>query len=452
MKTYVKRTWTIEHDWFCGHCQHKNQGRADKCFLCGKPIDSKHTVQPPVDMSYENRVKNTERFKDSRPDWVCAYCDHRNSASRDDCKECGSNKGEKKKDMPSGADTTLGGKARSFIKEVAKASIIVPPTSYLPGESASPPALIKADPSDVPRKVTKIKPGAGYRDVIVEETIESGPSTWDKTVLWARTYRRELFAYSFIGSCLIGIIWLLVWLFTWHNATAVVNSTSWHYHVSLRQREIDHGHDWKDKEPAHSFNESCHTEIRSYYPCNPHDCNPHQVGYDCNCRSVESCTPRESCRTSCSDNGNRSSTCSETCTTSNDCTSRQECSTCYRTEYDTCWDSCPAYDQMCDFDYPAWPQKDYADTTGKDHTLVRPNLTSPGNIACPVDPEVLYSRDPNITQCHLDSVEFEAAFLMNDKVYLVKPRTLADYDRYHTGARWNVQYNHAGQFREVGPQ
>jgi hypothetical protein len=32
------------------------------------------------------------------------------------------------------------------------------------------------------------------------------------------------------------------------------------------------------------------------------------------------------------------------------------------------------------------------------------------------------------------------------------PSSLSDYNRYQRGAVWNVQYNHAGMFRTVGPR
>lgn len=113
MSEYTTRTWTIEHTWTCGNhpCNTVNPFRNDKCSGCGQPKGSSHKEHVPTNMSYENRVKDTTRFDDKRPDWFCSYCvgHTRNPASALVCKECGSTQGEKKGDAQKGQDTTAGG-------------------------------------------------------------------------------------------------------------------------------------------------------------------------------------------------------------------------------------------------------------------------------------------------------------------------------------------------------
>lgn len=108
---------------------------------------------------------------------------------------------------------------------------------------------------------------------------------------------------------------------------------------------------------------------------------------------------------------------------------------------------------MCDYDYPSWPQINHAVLNGFDHTPVRPNLSAPGNVHCPADEENLNLQNHSIVQCTRDTVTFRVDFNAGSVGnFFRNPGSLADYNRYQRGAVWNVQYNHAGMFREVGPR
>src|SRR5574337_562386 len=104
--SYIKKSWTIEHDWRCVYCKQVNKGRDDKCFNCGKDIDEENCEIIPADMSYENRVKDEDvaRKLTGNPDWICNYCSHRERDENLTCTECGAGKGEKKKTVSSGQD------------------------------------------------------------------------------------------------------------------------------------------------------------------------------------------------------------------------------------------------------------------------------------------------------------------------------------------------------------
>jgi hypothetical protein len=488
-RKYTKRTWTVEHSWNCGHCGHSNAGRNDECSNCGKPIDGTHKEHVPTDTSFSNRVTDTNKFDDKRPDWFCSYCSARNPASRTDCKQCGALQGSKKGNAASGQETTTGGAVldpvkgttapssmpslsgsfkyprdkngepshfEEFHSSSAEPEVIKNP-NYQSADPVSVPPVPKDgassyNPLESPKPTATAKPGMGYRDVVFEEP--KMPTAWENFKTSISNNLKGFAMVGGIGMAIFGIIWLCIWLFTWHDTTARIQETHWHWHVALHQRGIYHGHDWRDQEHAHAYNESCSTQIRSYHQCNPHDCNPHNVTYDCRCHSVETCHPVEHCHNVCTNSGNRSSSCSEECEEDNECSSHQECDTCNRTEYDTCYDQCPDFDQMCDYDYPAWPEINHADDTRTDHTLVRPNLNAVGNQVCPGDPEELNIQNPSITQCTVDSVDFQVLFDGGETAghWAETPNSLSEYDRFRMGATWNVQYNHAGMHRLINPR
>lgn len=115
---------------------------------------------------------------------------------------------------------------------------------------------------------------------------------------------------------------------------------------------------------------------------------------------------------------------------------------------DTCWNRCPDYDDMCDYQYPTWPKVNTASLTGTDHTPIRPNLTSPGNAMCSSDPEYLYSSGR--TQCTTEEITFRVSFDTDGHGdYSINPSSLQEYNRYHVGGRWNAEYNNAGQFHMI---
>lgn len=430
----TERTWTIEHTWACGNtpCHTINPARNNECSGCGAPKDISHKEMVPTDMSFENRVKDTDRFNNTNPDWFCSYCTPavRNADSNVVCIECGSPRGTQKGTASKGQNTTGGG---MILKPV-----IVP-------SKPSPKRMVEPKPVSVPKMFS----ANHYRDI--EENLDLPKSfNLSRASDWL-SENFATFGLVFGGVALVAtIIAVCVYLFSWHDTTATVQNTTWSYHVDLHQRQVDHGRDWRDREPAHSFNETCHQEIRSYHNCNPYQCNPHNQSYDCNCRSVESCSPSQSCSTSCSNNGNGSSSCRETCRTVQNCTSRQVCSTCNRTVYDTCYQRCPDYDNMCEFDYPSWPVIRVANTSNHDHTLVRPMLSATNNVACTADPEVLNIQNHAVVQCTNDTVSFEVVFNAGEVGrFTTTPHSLSDYDRYHMGTRWNARYNHAGMFRPL---
>ena len=448
---YTTKTWIIEHDWKCGHCRTFNKGREDKCVACGKPIDDTHEEIIPWDMSYDNRVQDTKVFEEKNPDWICKYCSHRNRASKGKCEECGSDQSEKKQTVSSGQEITPGSKLPAPKRDDKGRPEYFEEYSH----TSSTPQLIVNPDYDGPRSKPASKrpkptpPPSGKPSHYRAPTFtESDDEEVTKVTIESRLL---LPVGGFVAVALV--VYFFFWLFSWHSGTATIFSTSWNYEVSTLQRSIQNGHSWRDQEPAHSFNESCEREIRSYHDCDPYQCNPHQVSYDCRCRSVETCRPSTSCRTVCSSNGTRSSSCSERCRTTTSCSSSTSCDTCYRTAYDTCYHRCPDYDQMCTYQYPRWSPVNRAHLSGSDHTPVRPTLRAQSNLSCPSDPEQLYIANNGVVDCHQENVTYAVTLDAGERgTRNYTPTSLTEYNRYHVGATWNIEYNHAGDFRVIGPR
>jgi len=210
------------------------------------------------------------------------------------------------------------------------------------------------------------------------------------------------------------------WLFGTKEESASVSDISWTYTINLQQRTLRHGSDW---EPIRSdaFNVSCDRRYYGDRDCNPHNCRPHQVSYSCNCRS-EQCN----CHTTCRDQGNGFSRCSESCSTCS------KCETCYRTEYDTCYDSCPVYKDHCDYDYYDWPTINTKVTSGAAH-----NETWPVLEARPIDQRLVKTE------------KYEVVFKNGVENWKYTPKSLGEFRYFVTGVTWKLKVNRAGM---VWPQ
>ena len=412
MENVEIREWVVEHSWTCGSCSHVNLARLDKCEQCGQAKTTEDLEQVPADMSYENRVTDTSRFDSGLPDWICSYCPSgtRNPASVSKCQECGSSKeekegeyGEKEIDTPSPVvvdSITVNNNQPHFQK-------LVPTSSNL------------------------------HYSPIVPNNTEEGPAR---------------FWYLLLLVVVIAVIaYGCVWYYSWHPMTATVAETTWTYHVELLERQVNSGRSWRDQEPVYSYNEVCHSEIRSYHNCNPYSCRPHQQGFRCNCQTITHCRPTRSCRTACSNSRNGSSQCREVCSTSTSCSSSTSCNTCYRTVYDTCYQRCPDYDQMCTYNYPTWTPRLVSTLVGHDHTLIRPNLSAPNNLVCGTSPENHFLHT-GASQCTTDTITYHATLNAgNLGRFEYAPSSLSEYNRFLVGSTWSAEYNHAGDFRPLHP-
>lgn len=168
-----------------------------------------------------------------------------------------------------------------------------------------------------------------------------------------------------LGALLVKAIW---WLVTPREVDARVVQTSWKHTENLRERETRSGEGWgrpgtKGFYNEAAFNVSCHQRYYGEERCHPHDCNPRRVTYECRCTTYDC-----NCRNECSDNKNGYSTCRRVCS------SCKSCDTCSRTEYDTCYDSCPVYKDWCSYSYHEWPVKETKESFGYTHDVSWPGL------------------------------------------------------------------------------
>ena len=178
--------------------------------------------------------------------------------------------------------------------------------------------------------------------------------------------------------------------------------------------------------------------------CHPHDCNPHQQSYSCNSQHYQcnprtesyscNCTSREcNCRETCTSNRNGYSTCRTSCSTCSSCSTCtrtvystcEKHDTCYRTVYDTCYDSCPVYDQWCEYDYYTWPVRDRLVTQGSSHD--------------PIFLEPKPQTDPPLKTEHIE--EYSVTFIKNgsQETIAYDPRTLAQFRKFDVGQKWELK-------------
>jgi hypothetical protein len=270
----------------------------------------------------------------------------------------------------------------------------------------------------------------------------SAPSCRKETTEHSSWARKSLPLMAIIGVGIVGIISLLLWIFLPHKIEAQITSLHWEYTSDLRQKTLMHGEGWGNRTSfrysttskpdgygprSDSFHVICEGRKYGTENCDPYDCNPHEVSYDCNCRSYEcNCTTHQSC----SDNENGFSDCEEVET----CSTCQECETCSRTEYDTCYHQCDVIKDWCTYDYYEWPIIATEITNGSDHEVFWPKLAAEG------------------TDQRLDRKEdYAVTFRKKEKTWAHKPKSLQEFQMFERGANWTVKVNRAGQIWPIAP-
>lgn len=369
----IKRTWTVENKWRCDSCNEENLGRYMACQKCGSPKE-KHEKDVVPSPESAPAVTDPEllRLANQGANWVCEYC---GGQVRDEHGKCVKNCGAPK---PLGPVTV----------EAVYAPVIA--TTKRLGAQSRPP------PTGVPG------PGVSYQP----PKIPKDPVPWKLILIPG-------------GALLVGLF--LMYLLAPWEVTTKVTSINWQYTSKLRQKTLMHAEDWGA--PAGSFNVSCSKKYYGDEDCHPHQCNPHSVSYECNCTSSEC-----NCRTTCSDKGNGFSSCSESCSTC------RSCSTCSRTEYDTCYDSCPVYKDWCAYDYYEWPVIKTLNTAGVTHDERWPELEAVG------------------ADQRIDRIEvYEVAFVdVKDvkETWSYKPTGLVEFQKFDTNQTWRLKVN---RLRIVAP-
>jgi hypothetical protein len=227
-----------------------------------------------------------------------------------------------------------------------------------------------------------------------------------------------------ISGGMAGLAGIMLFLFVPHKATAQVVETSWVYKATLEERHTYHGSGWGS--PFGSFNVSCQSKYYGDESCHPHNCRPHSVSYSCNCTSYEC-----SCRTTCSSNKNGFSTCTERCSTCS------KCQTCSRTEYDTCYDSCPVYRDYCSYDYYKWDEINHETTQGS-----WDQKPAWGTLQATTSTQRLQKSESYTVKMKLSDITVET----------YHPSSMSDYLKYTYGQYWNIRVNKVGHIWVDGPR
>lgn len=260
------------------------------------------------------------------------------------------------------------------------------------------------------RRARKHKVGAGYRATSIDvpgyrprylDTIERLGTRWD--VLPWRWIARGATIGVLSGILILAIVFAL----TTRTATPTVSETRWTYRVQLFARIVRDGDSWRDQMPARAFDPVCRQEVRSHHDCEPYLC-PGVRMYSCG---------------------------------------RRGRSVCFAPTIRTCYHSCPDYSDYCRFHYPDWPMFREEVLGGVDHTPIRPPITA---LACVPDPEVLYEEATHADRCVVDTLTYAVQFdALERGHWSIVPLTEREFDRYVTGERWRVEFNHAGMFRPI---
>ncbi len=377
----ARKTRIVENTWNCTTCQHKNLGRHMKCENCGiqKGKDVTDTVPQP---NAAPTVTDPELLKlaNQKENWICEYCGGQTRDERGKCQNCAATREALKRDAEAiGGDwKKVGDDLRSAAKKHWEVL----------GSSDGP-------TSGVDRWSSTLPPMAGAR-------------TWD-------TPKKPVpaFVWLIILAVAIAIIGALIFFLMPFEVAAKVSKTEWQYVASLHQRETRHSNGWGHPFTVTPINIACENKYYGEEDCHPYDCRPHQVSYDCNCESYE-CNCRETCR----DNKNGFSTCSETCSTC------RRCSTCSKTEYDTCYESCPVYKDWCEYDYYEWPETARQATSGSTLETYWPELKA-------------YTQTQRLDVQEKYSVEFE----LGKRTWTLTPKTLDEFKKYAKGSTWKLRTN-----------
>jgi len=361
-----KRSWIVENKWKCYSCSSPNRGRDMKCSVCGSPKEKVETYEL-GDVSAP--VKDTQKLTQANagPNWSCDFCFNDNRADLSTCGVCGAPRAS----------------ASEFSSTPHRASTIVPP----PRESRRP---SRTTFPDTPR--AKL---AGS----------------DRLLLSKKEGWRRYAGPVALSAIVVFVFSSLLFFFSKREITVRVKSTSWTYVRVLEQRNVRSGSGWGH--PSDSFNVSCSRRQRGTEDCNPRDCRPHSVSYDCRPHDC-------ACHVHCVDLNNGYSRCEESCSTCYD--------TCTRTEYDTCYDQCPVYDDWCTYNYHTWDKIDEETTSGSTDPYWGSRL----------------SADHAIPQRIMSTESYGVVFSDDGDEWSYSPENLREFSSFSKDDMWRVDVNYAG--------
>ena len=341
-------TWTIEMTWSCRHCRQRNpgikgaEGESLTCSNCGA-TKADEPWEMPGDVEAVPRLTGAhEALAKAGPNWTCQFCHNESRAGHKNCDKCGARRMvtllDATRDLDVPTETVDRGPMRS---------------SARPFDHNLPPMTITVagadqEPRHAPVQVLS-RPLETFEDNNNAHVFRSRWSDVDSEFVFK--------AIMVVGAVLLALGGLYA-LFTPNTATVSVRAIHWERMRALEVYRVHPGEGWRDDAPSTAYDfVGCESRHKEDVDCHPHDCRCRDTVESCNCRPGRSydCRCHQECSNSTTSNRNGSATVSRSCDNVCDtCTEPEVCDRCPRHTCDTCYDSCPVYEDWCRYHYRTW--------------------------------------------------------------------------------------------------
>lgn len=238
----------VEGVWDCPYCDATNIRASKKhCPNCNHPQDKDTTFRMPSKIEYVSEEK--EKTISRNPDWECAYCGSLNPDTNSKCNNCGANRDSKNRnyfDIKNDELKKEKNNEYSYDTSMNDSDIDIETNTY--------------DSNDEnPESYETATPETNYENSTYEETIyenninvnkpiKNNVSTFNKIQTSMKNrianMTSDVLLYIFGALCFIGLISILVWMFTPHEKTVTVNSFSWNRSIAIEELKTFDENGW----------------------------------------------------------------------------------------------------------------------------------------------------------------------------------------------------------------
>jgi len=232
----------VQLEWVCPNCSTRNPGPQKTCTNCGAPQPENVQFERAAD---EQAVtdENSIRAAGAGADYICPYCNTRNSAEAKVCKQCGGDLVEAKR-RAAGGDLA----ANLGPKEITctNCGTVNPAANRNCLKCGAP----------LPRASASVPPAAAAVSASVGTSSAPRKTNW---LLWGG-----------LGAALLVCCAAILFLFVLPTASVQATVTDVHWQTSVPVQElhaVDHT-DQAGSPPSDAYNVSCHTE--SHQVCEEH--------------------------------------------------------------------------------------------------------------------------------------------------------------------------------------
>jgi ribosomal protein L40E len=238
----------VRLEWTCPNCGTRNPGPHKTCTNCGAP--------QPENVQFEagaNQDVITDedaiRAAQAGADFICPYCNTRNSAEAKVCKQCGGDLVEAKR-RASGAELQV----PDVPKEVtcANCGTVNPGTNRNCLKCGAP--LPRPEPVEGPRALSPSAAGAAVKSSTVQPTKKTSSSKGKTNWLLLGGIGAALLV------CCAAILFLFV--FPTSSVQATVTDVYWQTSVPVQELHAVNHSDEAGSPPSGAYNVSCHTETK----------------------------------------------------------------------------------------------------------------------------------------------------------------------------------------------